>query len=362
MIPAVERVGVIGAGGAARIHLQALRRTDGIRVVGILDLDPGRAAALAAEFGLPCELANPARFYHEGRPQSVHIVTPPDAHEDLAAEALDRGLHVLVEKPPALTAAGCRALLRQAGARRLTVGVNENTAMHPLIRQARAAIAAGQLGRLLHIDGFYSFGIRDDQAPPPWMAQLPGGMLEDLLPHLLTTARALAGVPLTPEHWHLAATGRVPGQHHDELRLFLTGAHGLTASLALSLSTLPKAFALAVRGTDATLSIDLRNMLLHLSRPGSRGGAIAQGAELARSAFGALYQTAANAAGLIGGYREGPGSFLHLIRAHYAALEAGAELPAPLSRAAETVQTIRTIWPLRRKESTVVPPLSQLAR
>jgi predicted dehydrogenase len=123
MIPAVERVGVIGAGGAARIHLQALRRTDGIRVVGILDLDPGRAAALAAEFGLPCELANPARFYHEGRPQSVHIVTPPDAHEDLAAEALDRGLHVLVEKPPALTAAGCRALLRQAGARRLTVGV-----------------------------------------------------------------------------------------------------------------------------------------------------------------------------------------------------------------------------------------------
>lgn len=342
----IERVGIIGAGGAAAMHLHALRRTPGVTVVGILDLDPARAAALATRFGLPAEIADPVRFYREAKPQSVHIVTPPHSHEELAAEALDRGSHVLIEKPPALTGAGCKALLGRASARGLAIGVNENTAVHPLIRKARTAIAAGRLGRLLHIDGFYSFGIREKQVPPPWMMQLPGEMLEDLLPHLLTTARALAGDPLIPVYWHRGLTGRVPGQRHDELRLLLTGGNGLTVDLTLSLSARPKAFSLVARGTDATLSIDLRNLLFRLARPGRRPGALAHGVELARSAVGSLRQTASNAIGLVAGYRVGPGSFVPMIRAHYAALTAGTEIPAPLSRATETVEIIRTIWPI----------------
>jgi predicted dehydrogenase len=340
----LERVGILGAGAAARLHLRALSRISGLRIVGIRDVQVQRAAALAAEFNLPPEVADPARFY-EVLPESVHVVAPPAAHEELAMQALQRGAHVLVEKPPALTLAGCERLMVEAGRRGLAIGVNENTAMDPLIRRARLFIEAGRLGRLLQIDGFYSFGLREGETPPAWMDQMPGGMLEDLLPHLLTTARALAGVQIIPEHWRLGATGRVPGQH-DELRLLLSGGDGLSVSVALSLTTRPKAFTLVVRGTRATLAIDLRNMLLHVSRPDTRGGAVAAGAELIRSSLGTLWQTTCNAAGVIAGRRELHGSFLHLIRAHYAALRATTILPTPLQRSTDTIAITRQIWPI----------------
>jgi predicted dehydrogenase len=133
---AIERVGIIGAGTAAAVHLRALQRLPGKRVVGILDIHPGRAAALADKFALPRSMTDPNRLYEEVRPQLVHVVTPPNAHQDIALEALARGVHVLVEKPPALTVAGCRLLLEQAKRGAVTIGVNENTALDPLVLRA----------------------------------------------------------------------------------------------------------------------------------------------------------------------------------------------------------------------------------
>jgi predicted dehydrogenase len=208
-------------------------------------------------------------------------------------------------------------------------------------------IEAERLGRVLQVDGHYCYGLREGEYPPTWMNGLPGGMLEDLLPHLLTTARALAGCRLVPEHWSLTNTGAIPEPQADELRLLLAG-DGLTVNLTLSLSARPKAFALVVRGTRATLVVDLRNMLLHVSRLAPSGGAVAVGGELVRSALTVLRQTAFNAAGITTGYLEPHGSFLPLIRSHYAALQADTELPAPLARATETTAIMEKIWPERR--------------
>jgi predicted dehydrogenase len=207
-------------------------------------------------------------------------------------------------------------------------------------------IAAEQLGDLLHIDGVYCFGIGADELPPRWACRLPGGMLEDLLPHLIVTARALSGRHLTLEHWHLGSAARVAGERHNELRLLLTGTEGLTVQLTLSLSAQPKAFSLTARGTRATLSIDLRNMLFRLTSLRGRHRAIATAMELTGSAVGVIAQTAVNAIGILTGTRERHGSSYHLFRHHYAALAAGREIPAPLSQAVETVRIARTIWPL----------------
>jgi predicted dehydrogenase len=254
---------------------------------------------------------------------------------------------VLVEKPPALTLAGCERMLAEAAERRLSIGVNENTAWEPLLVRARAMIESGRLGHVLEIDGHYCFGLRDSERPAPWMNSLPGGMLEDLLPHLLTTSRALAGCRLVPEHWHLAKTGAIAEPHDDQLRMTLTGAD-LTVNLALSLTAQPKAFALVVRGTRGTLVADLRNMLLYASRQAPSGGPVAVGVELVRTALSILRQTASNATAIMAGCREPHGSFLPLIRSHYAALQAGTEVPAPLERALQTTAIIEKIWPLGR--------------
>jgi predicted dehydrogenase len=238
---------------------------------------------------------------------------------------------------------GCCLLQSRANNGGLTVGINENTALEPQILRACRAIVAGRLGQLVHIDGFYSFGLGASESPPKWMDRLPGGMLEDLLPHLLTIARRLAGGTLTPEYWHLISSGRISGQCHDELRLFLTKDKGATVNLIISLSTRPKAFSFVVRGTDGVLAIDLRNMLFGINV--DSGGPIARNSRLIRASLGVPCQIVANTAGLLAGYRERYGSSLHSICAHYAALETGQEIPAPLSRGIETVEIIRTIWP-----------------
>ena len=341
---AIERVGIVGAGAAAAVHLRALQRLPGKRVVAIHDIDPGRAAALAAEFGLPRSVAmDRQRFYENGRPQLVHVVTPPHLHQDIGLEALARGVHVFVEKPPALTLEGCRLLQSRANTEGVTIGINENTALDPRILRACRAIVAGKLGQLVHIDGYYAFGLGAGERSPKWMDRLRGGMLEDLLPHLLTIARRLADGTLTPEYWRLISSGRTSGQRHDELRLFLTRDNGPTVSLVISLNGRPKAFSFAVRGTDGVLALDLRNMLFGINI--DTGGPIARNGRLIRASLGVPCQIAANAAGLLAGYRERYGSSLHSIRAHYAALETGQEIPAPLSRGIETVEIIRTIWP-----------------
>ena len=330
-VAAIQRVGLVGAGAAAAAHLHALRRLRNVQVVGILDHDHSRAVAVAARFGLPREIADPGRFYTAAGPQLVHVATPPHTHETVAMEALEHRTHVLTEKPPALTVAACERLQSRADARKLTIGVNENTAWDPLIGNAARMIAAGQLGGLLHIDGVYCFGIGPDELPPGWACRLPGGMLEDLLPHLIVTARALSGRHLTLEHWHLGSAARVEGEPHDELRLLLTGTEGLTVQLTLSLSAQPKAFCLTARGTRATLSIDLRNMLFRLISLRGRHRAIATAMELTGSAVGVIAQTAVNAIGILAGTPERHGSSYHLFRHHYAAFEAGGEklFPGP---------------------------------
>jgi predicted dehydrogenase len=287
---------------------------------------------------------DPCRFYEHGKPQIVHIVAPPHLHENIGLEALTRGVHVFVEKPPALTVEGCRLLQDRAACRSVTMGVNENTALGPLILESTRVIAAGRLGGLTHIDGYYSLGIGAGDHLPKWIDRLPGGMLEDLLPHLLTIARALAGGRLMPQYWHLVSSGRIAGEKHDELRLFLIKDKDLTVNLAVSLTVQPKALAFAVRGTEGTLAIDVRNGLLCFHR-GSRGP-IARRGQLISSSLDVIWQTIAHTAGFLVGYRERFGSSLYSIRAHYTALQTGQAIPAPLSRGIETVEIIRAIWPL----------------
>ena len=182
---------------------------------------------------------------------------------------------MLTEKPPALTVAACEALQRKAEAASVTIGVNENFAFDPRVRSAREEIVRGTLGQLVHISAFFGFdaaAVEADLSNWSWAKELPGGILEDLLPHPLTVARTLAAEELLLIHRHVVRSGRLPFLLDDEMRLLLTGRSGLTVQLTLSLSTRPATFIVMIYGTRATLQIDLRNMLILLWRGGTQSG------------------------------------------------------------------------------------------
>ncbi|GAA4249346.1 Gfo/Idh/MocA family oxidoreductase [Dactylosporangium darangshiense] len=139
------RVAIVGTGGIARIHLEALRElNDRALVVAAVDIDGDRARSFANRHGIAHAGTDLRRAMAQTAPDLVHVCTPPGAHADPAREALAAGAHVLVEKPPALS---LRELDELA-----TAGAFGTVFQHRFgsgARRLRALLAAGVLGRPL---------------------------------------------------------------------------------------------------------------------------------------------------------------------------------------------------------------------
>jgi predicted dehydrogenase len=117
----ILRIGVIGAGHFGRFHAQKIARSRRAALVGLTDLDAARAALVGRELGgVPAmglaDLLETA--------DAVIVAAPADVHYDVASLALERGRHVLVEKPIAATLdqADRLAALARAGGLVLQVG------------------------------------------------------------------------------------------------------------------------------------------------------------------------------------------------------------------------------------------------
>ncbi len=95
-------VGVVGVGYLGRFHALIYARHPDVDLVGVVDSDPQRAAAVAAEAG--CAAYTEASGLLD-RVDAVSIVVPTTVHLPVARQFLDRGIHVLLEKPIATTVA-----------------------------------------------------------------------------------------------------------------------------------------------------------------------------------------------------------------------------------------------------------------
>ena len=156
------RLGVIGGGGGALIgpvHRIAARLDDRFELVaGVLSSRPDRAMAEAAALGLPrgypdvpCMIA--AEAARVDGIDAVAIMTPNDSHAPFAHMALDAGLDVICDKPLSNdwdSAVGLVAKARETG---LVLALTHNYSGYPMVREARAAIAAGEIGplRVVHV-------------------------------------------------------------------------------------------------------------------------------------------------------------------------------------------------------------------
>src|SRR5262245_2784682 len=163
------RLGMVGGGQGAfigAVHRIAARMDDNYTLVaGALSGDPGRAKASAAELGL-----DPARSYDsyetmaaaESRRsdgvEAVAIVTPNHLHEPIARAFLNAGIHVICDKPLAISvgqAKGLQELTRKTG---LIFAVTYNYSGYPMVRQAEAMVAAGELGDIRVVQVEYPQG------------------------------------------------------------------------------------------------------------------------------------------------------------------------------------------------------------
>jgi predicted dehydrogenase len=108
------RAGVIGAGSFGRIHAQKYSSLPGVQLIGIADVHPARAQALAAEFGVTGFINWRAMLPHV---DVVTIAAPARFHGEIGVGCLNQGKHVFMEKPLAANLREADALIRVAETR-----------------------------------------------------------------------------------------------------------------------------------------------------------------------------------------------------------------------------------------------------
>ncbi|BDI33217.1 oxidoreductase [Capsulimonas corticalis] len=152
-MPEAYRIGVLGAGAfASRRHLPALQSDPRARVVAACRRDPEALATFADHFHIPDRYTNWEAMLNDAALDGVLIATPHDQHYAQAKAALECGLHVLMEKPMALSGEEAKELadLAHLLGRSLVVAFNPPYWRHT--NALRAGIAAGRVGDLESVD------------------------------------------------------------------------------------------------------------------------------------------------------------------------------------------------------------------
>ena len=140
------RIGIVGCGHAARIHLDRLRRIEGVVVVGTADPDLLAAQALSASVA-----ANPPvpafsdhlELLKATKPEALAIFTPHLAHYHPAMDALRAGCHVFIEKPLSTNPQEAADIINLARGRQRKVAVGHQFRLLPSVAAAKARIAEG---------------------------------------------------------------------------------------------------------------------------------------------------------------------------------------------------------------------------
>jgi predicted dehydrogenase len=219
------RLGMVGGGQGAfigAVHRIAARLDDRYELVaGALSSDPERARASAAELRIAPERAY-ASFAAMARKEAarddgidaVAIVTPNHLHHAAAKAFLEAGIHVICDKPMTTTVDDALDLVRTVRRTGLVFGLTHNYTGHPLVREARERVRAGELGAIRVVQVEY---------PQDWLTT-----------RIEATGQKQAAWRTDPAQSGGGAIGDI-GSHAYNLAAFITGLQA--ESLCADLST-----------------------------------------------------------------------------------------------------------------------------
>jgi 1,5-anhydro-D-fructose reductase (1,5-anhydro-D-mannitol-forming) len=192
--------GVLGCGDITEKRVApAIRAQAESRFVAFCSRDRERARVFADRFGAPRAYSDEAALMADPEVQVVYVATEHDRHVAPTVAAAAAGKHVLCEKPMALDAAGCRAMIDACRAAGVFLSVAYYRRYYPKVRRMKALIDDGAIGEPVHAG--ICLGGRLDPGrirPGDWRLQAErsgGGALADTGSHRLDLLCYLLGEP-----------------------------------------------------------------------------------------------------------------------------------------------------------------------
>lgn len=190
------RTGIVGLGKMGISHYAILNAHPDVNLVAITDTNTFLTSALK-KYAKVQVFKDYKRMIDDSELEAVLIATPTKFHFEVAQYALDRGLHVFLEKPFTLTLDEGRQLVELAAKKGLVNQVGFHNHFVGTFMEARRLVAAGVLGDLYHVDGEAYGQVVTKPKTSTWRSKKSegGGCLHDYASHVVDLMNWVVGPP-----------------------------------------------------------------------------------------------------------------------------------------------------------------------
>jgi len=271
------------------VQVPAFRRHPSFELVALAGSDAVRTRRVAAELGIPHASADWSALLDQVKPDLVSVATPVDLHYPMTMGALERGCHVLCEKPAAMHRFQAAEMRARAAAANRVAAINHEFRFLPARRLAVELIRQGAIGtpRRGEILGRYPLWTRPQSRGMSWLSERRrgGGILGALGSHHTDCLRLCFGDPT-----HVVASVRVQQPQRgptesspasglasadDACTLHYEFVGGATALVDLDATAPYRWERFEVHGSEATLRWDETGTTLWRLSPGAEPEALA---------------------------------------------------------------------------------------
>jgi len=246
------RIGIVGCGRIGRWHLDAYMADSRVKLAAVADTDLPRAEAFARKVDARVYDSHKTMIMNEEL-DGVSICTVPSTHREIAMDMLDGGIHVLCEKPLAISVAEARQMVEKASTRNLILMTAFKFRFHEEVLEAKELIERGALGKIMNVRIMFGgiFDVKDT-----WYARRElsgGGVIIDSGPHAVDLIHYLFG---GIEYVSVEADSHGIGVE-DNARLTLGLKSGAICVVDLSWSIgVPAPSYLEIYGENGTVLVD----------------------------------------------------------------------------------------------------------
>lgn len=247
------RIALIGAGAISRTHATALQQSSSAKLVAVCDLNVPAAEAIAADFEASCHACIEDLLAATSFDAAI-VCTPPNSHPEICVELLERGIHVMCEKPVAVTSELAEKMFHAADVSGSVLTMASKFRHVDDVRKAKSLVEAGEIGEVVLFENMFTANVdmRNRWNSNPEISG--GGVLIDNGTHSVDIMRFFLG-PLA-ELQVIEGKRLQCEQVEDTVKIFVRSCDGILGDIDLSWSiNKEQANYINLYGSDGTIQV-----------------------------------------------------------------------------------------------------------
>ncbi len=272
----IVKIGIVGIGNMGTSHVKKLMDAEVERceLVAICDINPQRLEAMKDLYGEKLAYYECYDEFLNHDMDSVIIATPHYDHPPMGMAAIEKGKHILVEKPIGVYTQDVMLLNQKAEESEKVFGIMYNQRTNPLYQKAREMVQSGELGELVRVNWTITNWFRSQRYynsggwRATWCGE-GGGVLLNQCPHQLDMIQWICGMPKRIRGF--CDYGKFHNiEVEDDVTAFFEYANGATGTFITSTGEAPGVNRLEISGNKGRLVVENNEIVFYRNRVGTR--------------------------------------------------------------------------------------------